>query len=246
MTRPGGCSNRCSTATSAQARAVLAEVHWRSGRHEEAARVLADGARALNSIDWRWTIGPHLAAAVEGGASLQAVFAALSEVRVDPLVLRAMLPELKKGGAQDEPLLEIYRGLKPPGLARLEVVADAASLVQSLRGPAAVPDFLRREIRAAAFPPFSYFAFDRGLDDVLWTLVPLALSDPEVDARMWLVRTAAALRARDESHHTQLRAHYQGDNSSHFHVLGRHLLGLEDEPSVLRAATTATPEWRGG
>lgn len=65
-------------------------------------------------------------------------------------------------------------------------------------------------------------------------MVPLELAGADLNASVWLFRAGASLRAGpNDPHRAELLAHYRGESPSHYHVLGRYLLGMTDEASVL-------------
>jgi tetratricopeptide (TPR) repeat protein len=218
--------------TSSEALGVLAEVHWRARRHDEAAAALA--ARRLTPKEWRSTIGRHLAALVADDGDAPGAVRALTQAKIPPPHLASMLSMLPTSPQHVAQVVELYRVLATAGPSRLEMLGYAALLLQSARGPAAASAFLKAEVPASELGAFGQFAFSRRLDDALWSVVPLALPGADLDASLWLFRTGAALRAGpNDPHREELTAHYRGDSPSHYHVLGRHLLGLTDEASAL-------------
>lgn len=218
-----------------EALGVLVEVHWRAHRPDAAAAALA--TRPLTHAEWRWTIGSRLASAVAGGSDLRAAVRALSRSRVEPKGVLSLLQALDTAPDHQTTLVEIYRGLRPPGLALLDVLAEAGRIVQRSRGRGAAATFLKAEVPADLLPAFAQLAFARRLDDALWSVVPLEVPGADTNACVWLLRASAALRAGpSERHREQLLAHFREQNPSRCHALGRYLLGLADEPSALALA----------
>jgi tetratricopeptide (TPR) repeat protein len=217
--------------TSTEALGVLAELHWRAQRHDAAAAALA--ARRLTPGEWRKTIGPHLAAVIADGSDVRGAVSALARAKIPPPHLASMLYALPTSPEHVDQVVEFYRELATSGPSRLEMLGHAALLLQNAQGPAQASAFLKTEVPASELGAFGQFAFSRRLDDALWSVVPLELSGADMDASVWLFRTGAALRAGPhDSHRDELLSHYRGDSSSHYHALGRYLLGLADEASA--------------
>ncbi len=219
--------------------AVVAEIHWRAGRPAEAARRLAAARPPITNNDWNLTVGPRLADAVDAGADGKAALAALAAAGIDPIARLSLIHALNQGGKRDALVADLYRDLRLPGMMQLEVVGDAGKLIQRLQGPTAAAAYVKAQVPPQLLAPMSQFAFDRGLDEVLWSVVPLkAPGRIEEDDCVWYFRAAASLRAgAGDPHRAEVLAHYRGESSRWYQLLGSYLIGKTDEAGLLARAT---------
>ncbi len=218
--------------TSTEALGVLAELHWRAQRHDQAAAALA--ARRLNPGEWRRTLGPHLAAVIADGHDARGAVSALVRAKIRVTHVASMLSAIPTPPERVDQLVDLYRTLAIPGEFRLEMLGHAALLLQTSKSPAQASQFLKAELLPSELGGFGQYAFSRRLDDALWSVVPLELADADLNASIWLFRAAAALRAGpNDPHRADLSSHFRGDSPSHYHTLGRYLLGSSGEATAL-------------
>lgn len=217
---------------STEALGVLAELHWRAQRHDEAAAALA--ARRLAPGEWRRTLGPHFAAVVADGHDARGAVSALARAKIRVTHVASMLSKLPTPPERVDQIVDLYRALAIPGEFRLEMLGHAALLLQTAKSPARASEFLEAELLPSELGGFGQYAFSRRLDGALWSVVPLEPADAHLNASIWLFRAVAALRAGpDAPHRAEVSAHFRGDSPSHYHTLGRYLLGASDEASAL-------------
>jgi tetratricopeptide (TPR) repeat protein len=220
---------------------LLAEVHWRTGRPEEAAEALAQPERSVRLMDWRWRIGERFAAVfasrpVEEGLK---AFQALQEKKIGATEMSQLAVEVNKAG---NPALafEMQTRLRAPGLQQLEFLMSAHGYMKQLKGEQAALDWLRATVPERMREPLSMFAFADREDAVLWEAIPLSDGTDENTDYVWLMRAAASLRtqARTEAHQRALDQRFSVDRPGYYHQLGRHLLGLIPQEAAIAAATT--------
>jgi tetratricopeptide (TPR) repeat protein len=224
----------------AKSLALVAEVLWRSGKHDEAAQALKAPARSLRSLDWRFRIGDRFAAVFASRPAAEGLraFTALKKEGLGTQ-LGQLASAVGKAG-NEELAFELASRLEAPGLQQLELLMDAYAHLKRWKSEADAVAWLRTRVPQQALAPLSMFAFRSGADPVLWDVIPSYEGASEQEDYVWLMRAAASLRSHDADPARQaaLRKRFEVDRPGFYHQLGRYLLGLIPEPSVIAAATT--------
>jgi hypothetical protein len=158
---------------------------------------------------------------------------------------------LRRAGASEQGLMNLALGLQDRGRAQaaFDILSGfpvghwsdhlfsilAYDSLEAVEGTAAALDWLRSRVPAGHLDPFSMFAYHYGAFDVLWEVV----RNDNDDDYVWLMRAADWVE-NDRSHDDRgrrLREWFARPEGSHYHQLGRMLLGLEDPDAVDRLAT---------
>lgn len=221
------------------ARRVLAELYWRRGRHEDAARVLTASPHRIGVEDWHWTIGPAFEEVFARRPPRDglAAFAALVGQGIGPTELGEIVTVLSRAG-HHELAFSLGSSLRGFGLEDLMFRVGGYRSLRAWKGESEALDWLRKQIPVRLFDAWSTVAYDQEEFDLVWELA----GDPgrgEHADFVWLMRAAAWVRqgARDDVRRRALADHYLDPAPGHYHALGRFLLGLETEPAVLALAT---------
>ena len=120
----------------------------------------------------------------------------------------------------------------------LEIHLDAYSSLRQIKGAEALA-WLKETVPRGMLMPLSQWAWLRRHYSLVWDVVP----DPKVQSEdadaVWLCRAAATLLDGGETHKQwpRLIEHYKEGAKRHYHGLGRYLVGLADEATVLKLAT---------
>lgn len=224
---------------------LLAEVLWRSGESAKVAELLAKPARPLRSMDWRAHVGRRFAAvfARRPVAEGLSAFQELRKARLGALELSQLAVAV---GQADNPELafELQSRIDAPGLQKLEMLMGAYSYLQQWKSEQAAVEWLRTQVPKNFLEPLSMFAFVNKADTVLWELIPSPQETVEQADYVWLMRAAASLRSPDapEARKSALRQRFEVERPGFYHQVGRYLLGLIPEDTVIEAA--ATPKSR--
>jgi len=223
------------------ARRVLAELYWRRGRHEQAARVLKAAPQRIGFSDWRWTIAPAFGEVFGRGSAPDALaaFSALLGQGVGPFELRELVPAIAEGG-NHELAFKLASALRATGFNDLVLRLDAYRNLRAWKGRAEALDWLRTTVSRQLIDASGMIAYDQEEFDLVWELGGDPGRGEDADFA-WLMRAAAWVRqgARDDVRRRALADHYQDPVPGHYHALGRFLLGLETEQTVLKLATDA-------
>jgi hypothetical protein len=115
----------------------------------------------------------------------------------------------------------------------------ASTFLSAARGPQASMDWLQRGVGGPLNFSRAIYLYDAEAIDALWTWPP-GPTDGE-HSLVWLLRAAASMRdhgpASDRTR--ALRMHYAQENIDRYHMLGRMLLGLEKEETLLSFTPTS-------
>ncbi len=217
--------------------AVLCEVYWREGRQTDAAAVLSGSSRMIRLTDWGF-IGEAFAAAFAGRPDADALAAmeALQRTALDAFSLSQLATSVAAGG-RHRLAFELLSRLKDPGPGQLELSVAAYLELKLASDEATARAWLETAVPSESRAALSTIAMKTKAYELLWTLVPTPDRHDDAADFVWLARATGALD-RAEGDREALRRHFERTGDSHSHVLGRYLLGLEDETAVLRLVGT--------
>lgn len=243
----------------AGSRIELARVYWRSGRSDDATRLLTPPGYTLIASDWV-TVADRFEHGMEGQSDEKVLEAFDSLVRADsentPYERAVRIPEHFAREGKKELAFEMFWRIARFNLAvmnnpKLEVPVyeppEKALRVADWRIPFLVSAWrTKRELAGAqaadawilAFrthpliPDFAHQFFQAGAYSLLWTMFPEASVHVEVS----LLRAEAAVLDPEimTSHGDELRALFAKPGDSFEHRMARIVLGIENDPEALR------------
>jgi hypothetical protein len=220
-----------------------ARSYWLLRDYDGAAQFLAHMPKPLTETDWAWSIGKEFAE----------VFGPLPVAESQKAIAA-----LHSAGLGDTPYLGLAHALAH-GHFHEHAFAIVTALAEQMHGPRSAPPLLRgylylKEwkgdeaaltwIRSGpllkdARPSLSLLVYELGAYALLWNLLPEPPAGRIAD-NFWLQRTASLLlepKVATPERRNAAREHYQGAGSSHYHELGKLLLGQLDEREVAKLAT---------
>ncbi|WNG18745.1 hypothetical protein F0U63_31715 [Cystobacter fuscus] len=220
---------------------LLAELHWRSGRHAEAAATLKDSqVRRLLVTDWR-RVGERFAE-VFGGRPVKEGLRAFDELReadISVSALHYMASPLRKR-EEGRLSIEIFARIPYPndriGLFRqlqtYQILARQKSKAEALEWLRPRVDPSLRGIYLATI------AFELHEDALLWEYVQSPPEGADHAAYVWLLKAASSLRTHDDNpeHRRALEEYFRAERPGFYQQVGRYLLGLTSEEEVLALA----------
>jgi tetratricopeptide (TPR) repeat protein len=221
-----------------------ARSYWLLRDYDAAAQFLAHSPKPPNETDWAWYIGREFAE----------IFGPLPVVESQKAIAA-----LHSAGLGYTP----YQGLADAfahAHFHEHAFAIVTALADQLHGPRSAPPLLLRGylylkewkgdeaaltwIRSGPFlkdarPSLSLIVYELGAYALLWNLLPEPPAGRFAD-NFWLQRTASLLldpKVATAERRNAAREHYQGAGSSHYHELGKFLLGQLDEREAAKLAT---------
>jgi hypothetical protein len=224
----------------AQARVV--ELCWRQGKVELAARMLAAAPVPLSAHDFRGAlaqgfIGCFRASPAKGVRAIEAILASGSAA---PAALMALAAELDEAG-EHRLAYEVQSRIPAQGPQAVANLARSYHYMRRWKGEDAALDWLRPRLKALGprdQAMLSYVGYESRDYDLLWEIDDVGPEREHSDFH-WLMRAAAAARpggargARRE----KLARHFARPRPEHYAILGRFMLGLEDEQAALASVT---------
>lgn len=227
---------------SAWGRSVLAEVLWSQRRYEEVAPVLYEDGHALDTWDWRNEVG-NAFLSVFGDRPLRdatAAFGAMIEGGIPSWVLEKLPDGIHRAGRSDIAFALQAQLNTTRAVGSLRHPIDAYGYLVAWRGDRSEAlRWIRAKIPSNRVNPSSLLMFWRQQYDLLWDAIahPEAARYSEV---VWLMRAAAFVRTGQlaPARRSVLYEHYRGQISDDYFMMGRYLLGLEDEQAMFALATS--------
>lgn len=223
---------------SPRSRAKLAEMYWQHGKNAEAAKLLKGPPRNLSITDWQHIVAPRFADVFKDRPDDGlAAFGALLAEGLDHYNLHSLPYPLGKAG-KPELAFRIAIQLHSQGLGQIEIFIQAYRHLKDWRGKEVALDWLRKNVPVPMHNPSSLVIFSLGEYGLLWDLIENPEQGSHQDA-VWLMRAAASAKMGPgkDPHRDALLKHYGSPGGSHYHALGRFLLGLQTEGEVLSLAT---------
>jgi len=221
------------------AQALVAELLWKHGKPELAARALATSPYPMTQDSWAEELAPWFRECYQGRPrdALRAVDAMVA-ARLPAQAVRELARQYDHTG-DSRMAFDIVSRVRSQGQERLQVLASAYHYLKRGRGEGRADAWLRGQTRGASDTEreiLDYVAFSIGEFGPLWCCHPKL--DAENGEFTWVLRAAAALRSQEISpqRREELRKHCARTSDDHYRLLGRYLLGLEKEPAALASA----------
>jgi tetratricopeptide (TPR) repeat protein len=224
----------------AQARVI--GLCWRQRKHDLAARMLAKAPVPLRAYDVRTELAPYF----------------VDCFRASPAEgIRAVEAILASGYAAGDHLAQIAAALGEAGAPRLafevqsRMPAEGSTAIGRIdlcyryrkrwKGEQEALEWVRprlREMTPGDRGLLECIAYESGDYELLWEIEDVG-PGPSANDFHWLLRAAASARmgAARDPRRAGLERHFARGGGEHCKVLGRFLLGREDEPAVLACAT---------
>ena len=224
----------------AQARVV--ELCWRQRKYELAARMLATAPVPLSAHDYRGAVAQGFAASFRARPAdgVHALEAMLATGAASPAGLMALGAELDESG-EHRLAYEVQSRIPATGPQAIANLARSYHYMRRWKGEDAALDWLRpqlRELGPRDQAMLSYVGYECRDYDLLWEIDDVG---PERDHNdfHWLMRAAAVARqgGAKDPRRVKVERHFAHASSAHYAVLGRFLLGLEQEPAALATVT---------
>ncbi len=224
----------------APAHATLAQVRWAQHRYADGSTVLNDPHHVLSSDDWRHAVGPVFASAFGRSpvAEGDSAFAGLVQGGV-PATLLAALPAAAADSGFYALALALKQRLLPPAGGDDAAAVEFYRYVVAARGAGAGRAWLAARWSPTEARRQALSIYRNGLYDLLWDLD--AVPDDGVDGSYyWVVRALAWLQdpKRDPARRARLMEFYRRPDPRYYHLVGRCLLGMEPDETLLIFATT--------
>ena len=227
---------------SAFLRATAAEILWHQGRYDDVADVLNDENHRVD--DWAWRHGVTDAflrvfgdrPPEDGGEAFGAL-------------IRGGIPSWVSEGLPAGLMLADRPDLAFALQSQLEATSAVGSLrhpinayqyLKAWQGDSVALEWIRPRIPSRVLSDVSQVMFQEGAGELMWELIP----EPErtrYPPGLWLMRAAAFVRERDTDPARQkaLVDHYRAPSADDYVAMGRYLMGLESQDSLLARARTA-------
>ncbi len=231
----------------AGAAALLAEVRWRRNDLAGASEALSSRVATMSDRAWEESVGGSFDAvfagrsASEGQRAIEALGGSIDVMRRSSLLGAMIRPGHGAVGA------EIHAHLEGEGATALALLADRYRLRISGEGELAAAEWLQGQVAVGQRGDFAEVAFERRLDELLWSVVETPAGGASGD-RVWLLRAAASLRrAGEDPHRAELMDHLRASESGTWaHVLARHLMELSPMEAVRAQADSEEQQWQTG
>ena len=221
-------------------RALVAELLWRQGSHDEAAKVLSDGPGRLSADDWTHEIAPRFVAVfrTHDREGLQAAEALIRAGWKDRWNFGA-IPEALGAEGLHALAFELQSRLAPPGADGFESAILAYEHLKAAKGEAAAVAWLKTKVADDDRDLLGILAYQEGCPELLWSMAPSRLQG-EVGDYHWLLRAATCLAAgSSHPYYAETVNHVSSARGAYHLEIARYLLGLREESEVLTMAQTA-------
>ena len=224
----------------AEAQSLAAEMFWRHGRPDQAARVLSGHTFVLAPNEWRWTLAPHFVACfADRPAEALAAADTLCRAGLPPMATVVQLAIGCGNEGRRDLAFQIMERVRVGGMEGVALLYHSYYQLKRWKGEPAGLEWLRPRYASLGAPEraqIAYEAYRSGDPELLWELGPVPAG---VDGEFhWLMRAAASLRWRDQqpARAKDLGEHFARGSADRYRTLGRYLLGLEPDSVALRLA----------
>jgi hypothetical protein len=224
----------------AAGRALLAELLWRQGNHDEAAKALGDGlGHPLSPDDWAHEIAPRYVGCFRTRQSegLQAAEALLRAGWNDRSTFGA-IPEALGDEGLHALAFELQSRLRPSGVDGLESAILAYGHLKAAKGEAAATEWLRGRVAEPDRDLLGILAYQEQCPELLWSMAPARLQG-EVGEYCWLLRAAACMAVGpSHPHYAETVDRVSRARGAYHAEVAKYLLGLREESEVLSMVQT--------
>ncbi len=239
---------------SLHARALMAEIYWQHGKYAQAADVLKGHPYPIDWDDWKFIIGKAFVEMFKNRPArvgLEA-FSALIKSRSNPWDLQVVAEAMKEAGNHELASGMIVQVKVPDRYDQAYLLLQGYQFRKAWQGKTVALAWLRNQVPPDLTNAMGTQSFVGGAPELLWDLIeePEKGDHPEFT---WLLRAAAHLQLGPDKdpHGAVLLRHFQESHpsdpeSGRFHLLGRYLLGLEREETILALATDASKRCETG
>jgi hypothetical protein len=220
-------------------RGLLAELLWRQGSVDEAAKVLSDGPNRLSSADWSHDVAPRFVTVFRGRdrEGLEAADALMRAGWKDRSNFGA-IPEALGAEGLHALAFELQSRLQPPGADGFECAILAYGHLKTAKGEAAAVAWLKTRVADDDRDLLGILAYQEGYSELLWSMAPSRMQG-EVGDYHWLLRAATCLAAgSSHPYYAETVNHVSGARGAYHLEIARYLLGLREESEVLAMAQT--------
>lgn len=216
----------------------IAELHWRAGKHDEAARALFAAPKRLSDRDWEVVVGKSFAEVFAGRPDEALIaFSALSNAGL-PFGLQWGFARAINDGALRFTILSALRPTVE--FHAMGLMADRWTAKKLAEGEGAADAWLRAQPNWTTNPVLLFVLYEAGAWNVLWDVVPPTTPGDETD-NFWEMRAMAAVRQNDAKRIAELAERYrQTLKGGRYDLLGRYLVGLVPEEEI-RPLTAGRP-----
>lgn len=212
---------------------LLAQMHWRAGRYEDAAATFARGPQRPALTEWTWMIAERFFLAFHDKpvGDAKRAFGAMIAANLDPLGLRGVATTRY---LKPEFAFELHSLLPAQGFLRHRDACQRYRYLREWKGEAAANAWIKGQFTGSDAEPLSQFAYEAGLFDLEFDV----LDDPgpkhPFPSFAWLMRAASYLRGNMDrpERRARMEAHYAQQHEHLHDRLGMYLLGLGDAESA--------------
>lgn len=218
---------------------------WLLRDYDAAAKFLAHLPRPPSSKEWVWTIGKDFAE-VLGPLPVEEsrrATAAMQRAGIGAPALIGIADALANAGFPEH-AFEIVSPLANPApgpRAAAPLTLRAYLYLKQWKGQRPALEWIRSGSFVNAGPSLALLVYDHRAYELLWDLLPEPQPGPLAD-NFWLQRTASLLldpKLATGERRNASREHYQAAGHSHYHELGKFLLGQLDEHQAAKLVTDA-------
>ena len=222
--------------SSVRSRAVLAELHWRHGNFQAACDAIKGYPRRYVANDWHDHIAVSFLRGLEGQTLEKGVeaFKVLVDAGFSAGFLHAVPYKCFRAG-KSRWAFRLQTQLKLTGIGQLNLLITAYQYGKEFMEEGEALKWLKRNTPAYLYSSLSLIAF--GLDEyeLPWKW-PRPIKSKQRLVYDWLMKAACARVSGGEEHPhwPDLVAYYSEEGISHYHHLGRFLVGLAPEEELYK------------
>lgn len=221
-------------------RFLVTEVFWAQGRYGDAADMLKASRTPITLDTWGSDLGPAFERAFRGRPGSEAVTAAESLFvrRFNVSGNVGQIAFALAAAGDDSTAFEIQSRIPTGGLEYLRNMVYAYGSLLKYRSPEQALAWLHSKIPVDRRLLTQYMAFERNHDELLWDL-ECPEESPVDEHYAWLLRAAAAVRARDQGpRRAGVLAYLREAPAGGYLDVARYLMGLIEERDALAGART--------
>jgi tetratricopeptide (TPR) repeat protein len=217
----------------AAGRGLLAELFWRQGRMDDAAKALKDGP-ALSGAAWSLEVAPRFVAyfklrPTEGLAAAEALMHAGFN---DRSTFGTIPDALGEEGVHDF-AFELQSRMRLSGAQQIESLLLAYGHLAAAKGEPVALAWLQGRVPVKDREALAILAYQEGHPELLWSMAPSHLDNERGDYQ-WLLRAAVCMKAGAQNeHYAETASHVDRAHGTYHVQVAKYLLGLSEESEVL-------------